>query len=83
MQLRTMYTSAHVIINTENFAVRTQLQPDEARVRCLAARGARRWHPPQISKLTEMGFPRDAAIAALEASDGNENAALEYLLGGG
>lgn len=37
----------------------------------------------QISKLTEMGFPRDAAIAALEASDGNENAALEYLLGGG
>lgn len=36
----------------------------------------------QISKLMEMGFPEDVCAEALERYDGDENLALNYLLGG-
>ena len=36
----------------------------------------------QISKLMEMGFPEDVCKEALERYDGDENLALNYLLGG-
>ena len=32
--------------------------------------------------IVEMGFSREMAIQALQAADGDENAALESLLGG-
>ncbi len=35
----------------------------------------------KVGKIVDMGFPRDAAIRALKASGGDENAALEALLG--
>ena len=36
----------------------------------------------QIKKLMEMGFPEDVCKEALERYDGDENLALNYLLGG-
>ena len=36
----------------------------------------------QIAKLMEMGFPEDVCAEALERYDGDENLALNYLLGG-
>lgn len=36
-----------------------------------------------ITSLTEMGFPRDQAIAALRAANGNPDAAIDFLMGGG
>ena len=36
----------------------------------------------QVLKLVEMGFDEAAATAALSSADGDENVALERLLGG-
>jgi uncharacterized UBP type Zn finger protein len=36
----------------------------------------------QIKKLMEMGFPEDVCAEALERYDGDENLALNFLLGG-
>lgn len=35
----------------------------------------------KITRITEMGFTRDAAQRALQAAGGDENVALESLLG--
>ena len=35
----------------------------------------------KIAKLMEMGFPEDVCKEALEKADGDENMALNYLLG--
>lgn len=36
----------------------------------------------KIAKLKEMGFPEETCKEALERYDGDENLALNYLLGG-
>lgn len=36
----------------------------------------------KIAKIMEMGFPEDVCKEALERYDGDENLALNYLLGG-
>jgi uncharacterized UBP type Zn finger protein len=36
----------------------------------------------KVSKLMEMGFPEDVCKEALERYDGDENLALNFLLGG-
>jgi ubiquitin-conjugating enzyme (huntingtin interacting protein 2) len=36
----------------------------------------------KVAKLMEMGFPEDVCKEALERYDGDENLALNYLLGG-
>lgn len=43
----------------------------------------RRADAAKLGRLTDMGFDRGAAEAALLAAGGDENAALEALLGGG
>jgi hypothetical protein len=35
-----------------------------------------------VQRIVDMGFGRDAALRALRAAGGDENAALEQLLGG-
>ncbi|KIY94407.1 hypothetical protein MNEG_13554, partial [Monoraphidium neglectum] len=39
-------------------------------------------HQARLARITEMGFGRDDAEKALAAAGGDENAALEALLGG-
>lgn len=36
----------------------------------------------KAAKLMEMGFPQDVCMEALERYDGDENLALNFLLGG-
>lgn len=50
--------------------------------RCITACHRRHRRRRQVRKIEEMGFDRAAALAALQAAGGDENAALEALLGG-
>jgi ubiquitin-conjugating enzyme (huntingtin interacting protein 2) len=62
--------------------------------RAAYAKTARYWteafaHPGQVvskdeklQRIVEMGFPEDAARGALHTTGGDENAAMELLLGG-
>jgi uncharacterized UBP type Zn finger protein len=36
----------------------------------------------KVAKLMEMGFPEEVCVEALERYDGDENLALNFLLGG-
>jgi DNA damage-inducible protein 1 len=77
--------SGAVTHQAENDTSTPAQQPQPSQSRTLGGDDANtqsRWSDSSINKISELGFSREQAISGLDASNGNVDQAIEFLLGG-